>query len=282
MFEVLRALKHCEVEECDDESLRREAFAHLAQNPPLQLVAELVQKLRAFELPWWSAEFARATWPAAVRMRWLKGRPDLRQSITTRLTGLSANAARRFWPDDQAALIDAVIDTGDLDVAAFDGAFDPFDMVVYGGAAPFWAQFRERMAWEETTPVHQKLIAWLLRALLTDRSSMDGLSRKPILAPLDVRSSIDVRAWQASIPYELRVELDEARIKQERSRPRDTFGARSELSIVTPEKLTAHLPLRELLPVIDRAEQALGFSEPPVPMQSAPPGSDGSRPSQTN
>lgn len=280
MFEVLRALNHSEVEDRDDESLRREAFAFLGQHPPLQLVAELMQKLRALDLPWWTAEFARSTWPAAMRMRWLKARPDLRQTITTRLTGLAPNAARRFWPDDQAALIDAVVDTADVEVTAFDAAFDPFDLVVYGNAEQFWMQFRERMVWEDSGPVHQKLIAWLLRALLSDRSSMDGLSRRPILSPLDVRGSIDVNVWQASIPYELRVELDLARIKHERSRPREAFNARSELMIITPERIAAHIPLKELLPVVERAEQALGFAEA-NPVSNEPP-PETSRPSQIN
>jgi hypothetical protein len=280
---ALRALTHAEVEERDDEVLRREAQAHLAQSPPLQVVAELIQKLRSLELSWWTPAVARDIWPATVRMRWLKQRPDLRQIITTKLTGLPPKAARRFWPDEQASLIDAVVDNGDVDVDALEAAFDPVEMVVYGPAGEFWRAFRERMPWEENTAVHQKLVAWLIRALVADRSSMDGIQRKPILSALDVRSAIHPAVWQARIPFDLRVEIDQARIKHEKTRPREPFNARSELAIATPERIAENIPLGDLSLIVERAEAAMGFEDDDADRATDVPQSvEAPRPSQIN
>jgi len=272
-----KALCHGEAEERDDESLQSEAQAHLTQNAPLQMVAELLTKLRTLDLPWWTPAVARALWPATLRMRWFKQRNDVRQIITSKLTGLPAKAARRFWPDEQASLMDAVIDSGDIDVAAFEGSFSPADLVVYGPAGQFWRAFRERMPWEESSPVHQRLAAWLIRALIADRSGADNLSRKPILSALDVRSSIRSSIWHAHLPFELRVEIDQARLKHERSRPREPFTARHELAIATPERIAENIPLTELMLVVERAETAMGFDEVetspivPTPIEASSP-----------
>lgn len=280
---ALRALTHAEVEERDDEALRREARAHLAQNPPLQVVAELITKLRSLELSWWTPTIAREQWSATHRMRWLKQRPDLRQIITSKLTGLPPKAARRFWPDEQAALIDAVVDNGDVEVNALEEAFDPLDMVVYGPADEFWRAFCERMPWEESSPVHQRLVAWLVRALTADRSAIDGITRKPILSALEVRGAIHSAVWQARIPFDLRVEIDQARIKHERTRPREPFTARHELAIATPEKIAENIPLSDLALIIERAEAAMGFEEAEAPSVSDGPTSmEAPRPSQIN
>ncbi len=278
-----RALSHAEVEERDDEALRREARNHLAQSPPLQVVAELITKLRSLELSWWTPASARAMWPASMRMRWLKQRPDLRQAITTKLTGLPPKAARRFWPDEQASLIDAVVDNGDIEVDALEEAFDPLDLVVYGPAGQFWREFRERMPWEESSPAHQKLAAWLIRALTADRSSVDGIHRKPVLSALDVRSAIHSAVWQARIPFDLRVEIDQARIKHERTRPREPFTARHELVIATPERIAENIPLSDLALIIERAETAMGFDEvDDAPTSDAPDSMDSPVPIQIN
>ncbi|MFO0611681.1 MAG: hypothetical protein U0414_03770 [Polyangiaceae bacterium] len=280
---ALRMLRHEEVEDGDDESLRREARSHLTRHPALQLVAELIGKLRTLELPWWTPEFTREAWPAVHRMRWFKQRPDLRQVITTKLTGLPPKAARRFWPDEQAALIDAVIDNGDVETVAFEESFDGMDLVVYGPANEFWRVFRERMPWEDDSPVHQRLAAWLLRALSSERASADGVARRPILSALDIRSAIDSAVWQEKIPFQVRVEVDQARLKHERLRPREPFGARHELAIVTPERIAANLSLADLSLLIERAEGAMGYGGEEVEATpSSPESIEAPRPSQIN
>lgn len=261
MSEPLRPLMHHESAEQDDEALAREARAHLARLPQLQLLAELLLKLRASAPPWWTPQGLRAAWGADTRMRWLRQRPDLRQRVTTALTGLPANAARKKSPEFQAELIDSVIDDGDVPLGRFEEAFDPCDLVVYGPAHELWREFRDRVPWEDDGPTQQRIVAWLIRALLSDRSPTLGFSRRPILTPWDVRSAIDVTAWHTRMPLEVRVAVDEARLKHEKTRPREPFHARHELGIALPEQIAASLPLAELAPVLRAAELAMGLDD---------------------
>src|SRR6187402_438550 len=140
-----RPLQHHDSEKKDPETLAKEERSHVANEPALQLTAELLTKLRALDLPWWTPEKLRARWGAAERMRWYKDRWDLRQNITTELTGLAPKAARRKAPDFQAQLIDSVLEEGDISIRSFEDAFEPMDMAIYGSASAFWHAFRESM-----------------------------------------------------------------------------------------------------------------------------------------
>ncbi len=265
-----RPLLHVDAEKKDDETLRAEARAHLAEAPSLQLVAELLAKLRAADVPFWSPEVLRDRWSAAERMRWYRQRPDLRQKITTRLTGLAARAARKKMPDFQAALIDSVIDEGDIAVRSFEETFEPTDLSVYGSAAAFWYAMRELFPWHDDAPSHQELVAWLLKALLADTSSIAGLGRVPILTPWDLRTSIDGRVWHTKIPLEVRVAIDDMRLSQERDRPGAPFHAQDDLAIAVPDVIAASVPLRDLAGVLDAAERAMGFDRE-APRPKGPP-----------
>jgi hypothetical protein len=253
-----------EAASASDDDLHREARAHLAKSPHLQVVAELLGKLRAQDLPWWTPESLRSTWSAKARMRWYSERPDLRQKITSDLTGLPSNTSRVKTPDFQAELLDAVLDNGDIGAGQFEHAWSPADMVVYGPAEHMWTAFRERMPWNEESPVHQRLVAWLLRTLLSDRSSMEAMPRKPILTPWEVRAAIDPMVWQTRIPADVRAAVDDARLRQERSRARETFTTRQELLICTPDHIAASVPLVDLEGVIAAAERNMGFGAPMV------------------
>ncbi|WP_438019274.1 hypothetical protein WMF18_09475 [Sorangium sp. So ce315] len=257
-----RSLQHRDPDSKDDETLRREARVHLASEPALQLVAELVARLRELDLPWWTPVKLRERFGAIERMGWFRERSDVRQQITTSLTGLSSRAARRKTPDFQGALIDSVIDEGDITPRAFEAAFDPRDLAVYGPAAAYWQFFRESMPWDEDTPQHQEIVAWLLKALLADRSPFEGIGRTPILTPWDVRTAIDGRLWQTRIPLEVRVAIDNARLKQERERPGVPFHADGELAIAGPDVIAANIPPREILPVVQLAQKAMRFDAP--------------------
>lgn len=259
MQEAPRSLHHDDESSTTDEGRRQEARTHLAASGPLQFVAELLGKLRAIRVPWWTPERTRDTWSALERMNWYVQRPDLRQKIVTNLTGLPARTARNKTPEYQADLLVSVMEAGDLSAARFEEAFDPRDLVVYGPAADFWHRFRERMPWEDASPVHQELVAWTLRALLSSGASFDGMSRNGIITPWDLRASIDAHVWQQYMPLEIRAAVDEARLRQEKARPRDLFATRNELGIATPERIAAHIPLVELIPVFATAERALGF-----------------------
>lgn len=258
MNDLARPLHHHDPDSTDDEALSREARAHYLKHPSLQVVAETIAALREAQVPWWAPEELRALFCAQERLRWLRERADLRQRITTTLTGLPKNAARSRGPAAQAELIDAVLDHGDVSAASFEASFEPDDIVVYGPVATFWSAFRDRMPWNDSSPVHQKLVARLLRSLLSERA-MDGSIRRPILTPWDVRSSIDGNVWHRSLPLEMLVAIDDARLKQERSRPREPFHARHELMHVNPEQLVAHIALAELEPVFVTATAHMRF-----------------------
>jgi hypothetical protein len=260
-----RPFEHQDADRKPDEALRAEARAHLGATPHLQLVAELLGRLRALDLPWWTAEMQRERWSATERMRWYRARPDLRQKITTSLTGLAPRAARKKTPDFQGALLDSVIDEGDVAARAFENAYDPGDLVTYGPVESFWHAFIEKMPWGQDTPAHQELIAWLFDALLADHGAVDGVNRKPILTAWDARTAIDGRVWHTKMPLEIRVAIDEARFKKQRERSGEPFHAESDLSIAVAATITSTIPLRDLLPVFAAAERAMGFSPAPRP-----------------
>ncbi|MFO0761165.1 MAG: hypothetical protein U0359_32100 [Byssovorax sp.] len=266
MAQPVKPLEHVDPDKKSDEALRSEARSHLGATPSLQLVAELYTKLRTLDLPWWKPEMLRERWPAIERMRWLKARPDLRQKVTSALTGLQPRAARKKAPDFQGALIDAVIDEGDVSARAFEESFDPTDLVVYGPVEAFWSGFIEKMPWKQDTAVHQELVAWLFDALLSDHSAIDGMRRKPILTAWEARTAIDGRVWHTRMPLEIRVAIDEARFRKERERPGEPFHAASDLSIAVAQTIASSIPLRDLLPVFVAAEKIMGFGKPaPAP-----------------
>lgn len=242
-----------------DERLASEAVGHLARVPALQLIAELLTRLREMQMPWWTPEHLRKAYGAGDRMSWLAERPDVRQRITSELTGLAPKAARKKAPDFQAALIDSVIDDGDISPAEFEAAFDPVDLAVYGPAADLWRLFRRRMPWEDDATAHQDLIGWLIGALLADKSALDGSPRTPILTPWHVRTAIDGRVWHSRIPLDVRVEIDEARLRRERERPGEAFHAAHDLAHAPPALIAASIPLKDLIPVLDVAGRTMGF-----------------------
>lgn len=258
MFDASKPFQHPDTVHADDETLERDARAHLAKSPHLQVIAELLAKLRGGHFAWWSPTFTRSQWRALPRMQWLAERPDLRQKITSRLTGLPRKAARSKTPEFQAALIDAVLDQGDISGIEFEETFSPQDLVTYGPAAEMWQQFRERMPWGEDNETNQTFVGWLLKVLLNEKSTLDpDMLRRPILTAWDVRTAIDPHVWQERIPTEVRAMIDDARLKREKSRPREPYTARHELQVVTPELIARHIPLGDLLPVIHVAEQLL-------------------------
>src|SRR5262249_1451561 len=105
MFDHPTSLRHPEMPKADDADLALESRSHVANTPALQLIAELILKLRAARFPWWTPDVLRDTWDATQRMVWFRQRPDIRQRITHGLTGLAPKAARNKQPDFQAALI---------------------------------------------------------------------------------------------------------------------------------------------------------------------------------
>ncbi|WP_394822040.1 hypothetical protein [Pendulispora albinea] len=253
-------LRHAEPEKRDDATLAQEAQAHLGKSPALQLVAELLQKLRVGGFTWWTPEQVRSLWPASVRMGWLAQRPDIRQRITTGLTGLAPRAARNKTPEFQGALIDSVIEDGDVSVKQFDDAFTVEELAVYGPTPELWSKFRERTPWDQDTPSHQELVAWLFEAFLASQSSIGGHSRKPILTSLALRTAIPGKIWHTRIPLEVRVAIDDLRFQREKVKPSEAFHAIHDLSVATPSIIASNIALRELTRVVDVAEKSMGYN----------------------
>lgn len=244
-----------------DETRKAEAREWAQRRPAVQLVGELIARLRGLSPEWWSPAVVRDLWPPLTRMRWFEGRPDIRQRITTALTGLPRNAARAKSCEFQAELFDSVMAAGDVDAAAFDAAFDPIEIATYADPAEIWDAFRERMPWGDDSPVQQRLVGSLLRSMLADRSSLDpALTRRPILGALDVRGAIDSSVWQSRIPLELRVAMDDARIAWERARGREPYQSRHDLQVVTPEAIPMYVPILDLLGVFQLAGEVMGFA----------------------
>ena len=226
MSDELRPLRHHAYKNDDDDALAREARQHLLRLSPLQLVGELLQELRTLSPPWWSPRQLRTWWPATTRMLWLSQRPDLRQHITTSLTGLSAKAARKKPPYFQAELLDAVMNEGDITVEEFELSFNPFDTVVYGPVGTMWRKFRAQLPLDDDHPELRGFMAWLLGALVAEQSAVEASSRrKPIITAHELRTAIDNETWHTCMPLELRVAIDDARFAQERVRPGRPFHA---------------------------------------------------------
>jgi hypothetical protein len=267
MAEQITPVRHADYEKQEDSALQEEAKAHVAKSAGAQLVAELLQKLRTGGFPWWTADQTREIWNAQTRLTWLKERADLRQKITSGLTGLAPKAARNKTPEFQASLVDSVIEDGDVSVRQFDEAFAVTDLATYGPVVEIWQKFRERFPWDQDTPPHQELFAWLLEALIATHSTLpalEGTTRKLILSTHAVRTTIPGKIWHTRIPLEVRVAIDDLRFQREKAKPNEPFHSLHDLSVATPTIIASNIPLRELARILDVAERSLGFPASPA------------------
>ncbi|HEX7663433.1 MAG TPA: hypothetical protein VF407_02940, partial [Polyangiaceae bacterium] len=266
MSDAPTSLRHADSPKGDDAALAAESKAHVSGSPALQLVAELLTKLRNGRFSWWTPESLRDAWSANDRMRWFEQRPDIRQRITSGLTGLAPKASRNKQPDFQAALVDSVVDDGDVTPEQFENAFDPVEIAAYAPVGEIWHRFREKMPWDQDTPAHQELVGWLFDQLLASSSSIEGMTRKPILSSHQVRTTIPGKIWHSKIPMEVRVAIDDLRFQRERAKPGEPFHAIHDLSVATPTIIAANIPLRELVRVVEVAEKQMNM---PAKGQSA-------------
>lgn len=254
-----KPLEHPHPEKKDDQALRQASQAYLANEPALQVIAELIATLRAASPGWWKPEALRALVGAEKRMAWYRQRPDLRQAITTAITGLSAKISRTKAPEFQAALIDSALDDGDVTCAVFEEAFEAADLAVYGPADELWRIFRARMPWDQDTQGNKEVVAALLTRLLAEKSTLGGMSRKPIVSAWDVRTSIEGAVWHTLVPLEIRAAIDDARFKKEKAGPREPFHAAHDLVLAAPDLLAKHLPIRNFEPTFALAESRMGI-----------------------
>jgi len=243
----------------DDHGLQSRAAEEYAKRREAQLVADLYDFLRTKPRPWWDAAFLRERWPTSARLRWLEPRPDLRGRITHELTGLGLRTARESDPAFQADLIERVVASGEIPVERWERAFASADLALHGPTGLFWQVFRHRFPWESTRTEDRAVLRWLFSELLRPRPRPD-LPDAPLLSPLYIRSAIDVRVWQESIPLELRVQIDAARLRRElEGKP---FTCRDELEVVSIDRVVELVPTQQLESVLDALERVLpGLAE---------------------
>jgi hypothetical protein len=254
----------------EDDVLAQLAREQLAADPSSQLLCELWTRLRGANRPWWSSEALRVVWPAATRLGWFADRSDVRGRITHQITGLQPRAARLQPVEVQAALIDAVLDAGDVPPTALDDVLDPAEVAVHAPPGEIWDRFVERFPWGSPQPEDRALLLAIVESLLIERELSSG-ARVQILTPLFLRSAIDSRAWQTHVPLEARAAVDAARLRAEWETR--LFDARQELAIVGLARLVECLPAHEIRPVVDAARRAMqaasGDAQRVVPIERA-------------
>src|SRR5690349_16621033 len=238
-----------------DDRKAQDASKHLSERPNLRFLALHLMTLRVLGLPWWSPSALLQKFPVSVRMTWFADRPDVRQQITTKISGLVPKIARTLGPDQQTDLIMAALQEQVTSEDDIEAAFGVEDLIVYGDAAAFWVLFCEQMQWGATDDKHKQLVAGLIRDLMS----------LGILTALQVIKTIDRRVWLAKLPTEIQAAIAEERIKREEFDPTLPFLAADELDIATHDVLTGHIPLEEFLPLFGEAKKALGFEEETPP-----------------
>ena len=238
-----------------DNRLAASADRHLSNNPEGQLVQLLLEWIAEEQPGWLTPNTQRDLWPTEIRFEWLLTRPDVRGRVVHAVTGISEGAARLLDPDVQIALVDAVLDNGDVPVETWAAAFAPHEIAAHAPPAAIHSEVRQCFPWQ--APASPDRRDFLLRWLEAVRSTGDGngRSRAPILTALAFRSAMNTKAWQASVPLELRAAVDEARLQAERSGV--PFTAEEEMAIVATSVLVDHVPYVGLRPVLEAAERAL-------------------------
>ncbi len=250
-------LKH--TDGATDEQLAQEAKDYYMAHPPVELVSDLISGLAVLECPWWTSEMLFEQISLGNWMLAIESRPDLRQQITTDLTGLRERTARRMTPESQTTLIEEALESGDIALDDVHEMLAGLKLVAYLDAGRLWRLFRERMPWvEDAVEKHIDIVASLLEDLLQPRGDLPQ-----ILPPLEVLSHIDSNVWEDCIPLEVRARVRKARMLAEASG--DTFHSINELGIATPEIIANSIPLVRFEQLLDRAEEAMGFAPPAPP-----------------
>ncbi len=238
----------------DEPALESPATDESPRRRDVQLVADLFEYLRLHPRPWWTPQFLRSRWPTRERLRWLEGRADVRARVTHELTGLGMRTARESDPDFQADLIERVIASEDVSIRDWERAFSGADFVRYAPTGLIWQVFRHRFPWDTWEPEDRAVLKWLFQQLLAPRPRLHHPDA-PLLSPLYIRSAIDVRTWQESIPLDLRVQVDACRLRRElEGKP---FTCRDELEVVTVEQIVEFVPADQLKSVLDALERVL-------------------------
>ncbi|MDQ7814361.1 MAG: hypothetical protein RDU25_00950 [Patescibacteria group bacterium] len=245
------------------EALAKEAEDFLAQHPELQFMVELLTMLRELKLPWWTPTQRRKAYNATQRMRDVADK-WIRQRVTIELTGALTKAALKMTSDLAAANIDLALEEDKSD-EDFENAFKPHELVLYGDAPLFYAQFRQALPWKEGTEVHRELVARLIDLLLKQRAAPDRSETKdlqPVLTHHKVLSAISRTVWQKRIKPEVLEAVDQLLLEKETENPNGPFPyARYVMSVATSDIITRDIDLNDLIGIFEAAEKAMGFEQ---------------------
>ncbi len=235
--------------------LAEEAKAYLAKQPALQFILALLTILRDLKLPWWTPTQRRVAYPEGQRMLDLKDRRIVSVRIIQALTGALPNAALMMEPEFAAKNISLALvkDRSDED---FENAFEPEELVLYGDAGQFYADFREVMPWEHNSPEHKDLAVRLIESIL----------KIGILSHHAVFSAIPSDIRQAKMPG-VQTQIIDALLKQEKESPDDPYRAVDIMSIATPRIIVDSTDLIDMKGIFEAAEKAMGFEVPEVPSE---------------
>lgn len=248
----------------DEMVLAREADDFLTMQPKLQFVVELLTILRELKLPWWTPTKRRQAYPVGVRMQDLKERNAVGARIIHELAGTRPKAAEKLarQPVDAAKHLELVLED-DVSDEEFENAFQPVELVLYGDAARFYADFRGAMPWEECSEAHKKLVAQLIDAFLKPRDELGNPKTKelqPILTPNQVLSAIQRQVWQKRIKPDVLEAVDALLLEKERENPGGPFPyGKYVMGIATSEVITRDIDLSDLIGIFEAAEKAMGF-----------------------
>jgi len=259
---TMEPLVHKNASVTDDE-LKADAEAYWDASRVLQFLTGFLFHYREEERPWLPLEELHQAFPTLERFKAFAQRPDLRGTITARLTRLDEIVARELDLEKQVELIELAIKLKRVSLHEFDVAFRAKDLVTYMGAEVFWRYFMN-VSWpkmvDANSPSEKQFVARMLKGLLTDNRINEDDPLGPIISHLDVRASIDGTTWQRRIPEDARVAVDAARLQQEREDPSKPFTAEKELEIVTLAVIVENLKLSDFDPILRTASKNMGIN----------------------
>lgn len=272
--DTVRRLAHSS-QEATDAQLALEAQQYFLANPPLQLVAELLEIVRSEKPSWLTPQKLLDFCGVLDRMHLFAQRPDIRQQLLVTLTGAKPRSARRMPLELQASTILIALEAEDLTPEEYELAHAPADLAVYGDAGAIWRLFMDSVLWEDDSSGNRSLIAKLIEALLkTGRKKTKYSPSGAILSSWDLMSGIDPLVW-VQLPIELRVKQHKAWVVATQDGQGDepsVFTPEDVFRIVPPIEFMQHLRLVDLHGILKVAEKRLGFEAPPPPVEEpAPP-----------
>lgn len=259
---MLRSLVH--TKDASDQVLAKEAAVHFGVTPYLQFLAEIFVAVR----PWLTTKALFRIFSVKTIMEALASRPDLRQELTTKLTGYKRIAARKKNPLEQTKLIEDALgneeEPGDITLEDVEKEIAPETWAVYIFGDQFWKAFSSEVLADIVAANGEKekeFITFFIEKALQERRH-EGRELKPILTHLDVADAMDpddTLKWQQRIPPEKLSEANRVRRAQERKTPRVPFTTKQEIGIIGIDVIVNSFDLTDFVPMVSAAGKSMGF-----------------------